>query len=284
MFGIDSGFIMLQALLLMGLLFLFARHEADFEYSTVLLVMCGIIAGNFLIFISGLEYFGLFVVIPIFAFTCWMIAQFCWVPWRKALLITFLYFILAGGYETGVVWYRTGSLPWNVVEESGSQEAMTNYERDMQEGLEVFNDITEGTARMVAAGEGRPLPPVDDDEPEASTTPVLAAERAALPPKNEPPGTVSLPIPSPPASVPAQAAAKPLLDEGWVMAKSLLRIRGWVEDVDGTRTAMVNDQEVPVGGTVHVEYKGVRYTWRLAALHGYVPQWEPVGKGPVARP
>lgn len=301
MFGFNSLFIVTQALVLMGLLYVFARQEADFEFSTTVLVMCGIIAGNAMLIMLLVERLGLFVAIPSFFFTCWVIVKFCWVSWPKGLLITALFFVLSLGIEIGKTWYRTGQLPWNTVE-TRTEEAMSNYERDMQEGMEVLKEINESTERMQAAARGEPLPPVElapgrttgaaASAPAKTATaplpppPAPVAAVPAAPPPVVPAAPVVAAVPPPVAPVaPAAPAVPPARPQAtdWVMAKSRLRIRGWVESTASERSVMVNDQVVPLGGTAYIDHLGLRYTWKLATLDGYAPGWEPVDAVPIPK-
>jgi hypothetical protein len=270
--GINGGFIAVQALLICALLYFFARHEADYSFSTVILVVCGVIFGNFMLAVLLFPKIGFFVAVPIYLFTSWMLVQFCWVSWPKGLLVTFVYFTLAAGFEIGKICVQTGHFVWDIAAQTTANTPENNYDKSVQEGMAVFNDLQKSTARM-NAGQGTnrshtmPSSPTNVILPETSqhvaTSPNAPAVAAAAKPSATPPVSA--------------------INADWAMAKSALRIRGWMNGHDGGREAVVNDQTVPVGGTTYVDYKGVRYTWKLAALDGYSPRWEPVDAVPLAK-
>ncbi len=281
MFGINSLFIVEQALIIMALLFIFARQEADFEYSTVLLVTCGTIAGNAILALLLFEHLGIFVAIPVFFFTCWLLVKFCWVSWPKGLLITFLYFLIFIGIEVGKSYYQFGHLAWNFDSGSKTNAVQSTYEKNMNEGMDAVKELNQGAMRMMEAARGRATNlhaavstnnAVTMTNAAAVTATPQAAPLAGLP-AAPPTLSAALTTPAPPPlAVPGVAPAA----TDWTMAKSQLRIRGWMSGSKNGRTAMVNDQMVSVGGEVFVDYNGLRYSWRLAALNGYQPQWEPL--------
>lgn len=264
MFGIDGSFILFQAFIICALLFLIARHEADYSFGTVVLVACGMIAGNLLIGLSFFKWLKLLVLIPIFFFSCWLIVKFCWVSWPKGILITALYFTLSIAFEVGKIMYKTGSFTIAALT-TEKKDSKSAYAKDMDEGMDEAMKLTEDNARVAAIQHGEaPIPGEEKTKPAAPVPTAVATPSA--------PPAAAAPIP-PPVSVVTPSSGVP---PDWALAKSRLRIRGWMNDKKGGRSAMVNDQLVSIGDTVEIDLNGLRYTWRLAGLDGYNPRWEQV--------
>ena len=267
MIGLSSTFIVVQALTICVLLYLFARHEADYSFSSVVLVTIGIILGNFFIGLGFFKYIGPFAIIPIFFFTTFMLVKFSWVSWPKGMLITLLYFVITAAIAVGKLYFQTGHFAWDAAGRAEQDGPQNKYDASVKEGMEVFNSLNESTARMQASARGE-KPPA-----QGTNTAGTANTRATPPPA--PAAAVNPPLAA------GQNAAQPQAD--WSMAKSQLRIRGWMNDRNGNRTATVNDQIIPLGGTAYADYNGLRYTWRLTSLDGYKPTWTPVDAVPILK-
>jgi hypothetical protein len=89
--------LLIQPVILCGLLYLFARHEADYDFWRVTMVATGVsvvswICGMFLA-LHGLAPLALLVW---FALCAWAFVRFCYVPWPKALLVALIHLILCG--------------------------------------------------------------------------------------------------------------------------------------------------------------------------------------------
>lgn len=67
-----------------------------------------------------------------------------------------------------------------------------------------------------------------------------------------------------------------LRDAGWEAAKAQLHVKG--KAVSGRRVVLfVNDTIVGIGDAVSVDDNGRRYVWKLTALAGDTPRWQPQG-------
>lgn len=282
MFEIGAGFIFFQAFIICALLYGLARREADYEFSTVALVTTGIIAGNFILFLTLFSKLGFFAIVPVFAFTCWMLVRFCWVSWPKGMLVTFLYFVLSIGFEYGKARLQQGDVEALTEDEQRLHDPQAFIDKQTEEGLREFEAINESTERMLAGT----LPESEAPEPAEAATPAqsapppreIPAEQAARPaiPTPAPPIAVPSVATMPAAVVPADGPAISAAEQDWVQARSRLRIKGWLEEGNGRRVALVGSEMVAVGETAHVDWEGRRYVWRLAALKGLQPSWEPV--------
>jgi hypothetical protein len=94
--------IILQALILCGLLYLIARHEADFEFAKVAMVVAAITLGNFMIEKMLTPRIGLFSLGAEFTFVVLMIWKFCWLRWWKALVVSLLFVAVQVGMTFGL--------------------------------------------------------------------------------------------------------------------------------------------------------------------------------------
>jgi len=76
-----------KAFVLLILVYVVARGEADYDFRKVAMVTAGIVLGC--VVIEGLLFsrIGLFVLLPMAAFIVFMVMKFCWVRFWKSLLI-----------------------------------------------------------------------------------------------------------------------------------------------------------------------------------------------------
>ena len=93
--------IFLQALVLCGLLWLIARHEADLDFAKVAMVVAGITLGNFVLQAVLAKHIGLFVIPTQIVFMVWMLCTFCWLRWWKATIVVVLFAAISFGMSVG---------------------------------------------------------------------------------------------------------------------------------------------------------------------------------------
>lgn len=273
-------FFTFQALVLCGLLYLIARHEADYEYPTVMLTTVGITAGNFMLGVLLFPKISFFVLPLIFLFTWWMLMKFCWVPWHKGLLVTFLFFAITIAYQIGKAYLVTGKFaltsPYGNSADIADTTPQRDYERQMKEGEEVLADLHESVERMnpQETATNVVIPPTPATSGDIVAVAPMSMGRAAETNVESPARPERVPTPGQSQRASPQIVADIKVD--WPKSKSQLRIRGWMDDKANGRTAMVNEQFVPVNGIASVDYNGLRYRWRLAALDNFALRWEPV--------
>lgn len=282
MFEIGAGMIFYQALVIMGLLYLFARQEADYDYTKVVLVTCGIVAGNFMLAILLAPKLGLLVFLLLLAYTAFMLEKFCWVSWGRAIVIAVLYFALTIGFEMARVRFITGE--WRVPKTEPEPEVWKFPEEDARtaEALDVLKSMTPAYSNR--PGDAAALDGMDGDEPEPGPAPAAAPAPAgpAAPPAPEtapPPSLRPLqhsPAPRAAAPVAVQAGLVPEDRLDWAGARSALRLRGVMKDAQGRAAAMVGTNIVPVGAEFTAAWQGVRYTWRLDRLQDRRAEWQQV--------
>ena len=88
MFVFQLAEILFKAGILCLLLYLVARHEADYSFTKVAMVTAGITLGNLLMEVFLRHYIGWLTIIPIAGFVIFMLMQFCWLSFKKAVLVT----------------------------------------------------------------------------------------------------------------------------------------------------------------------------------------------------
>lgn len=150
--------IFLKAFVLCGLLYLVARNEADFDFAKVAMVTAGISIGTFFIDLLLQPHIGVLTFIPSIAFVMFMIMKFCWAPFWKALLVTFLYLVFNIALAIGVL------LLINKVNDSSGETVMSKHDKDLMEARQMVHEMYNMP----------PPPPLP--APEASAKPPSQAE------------------------------------------------------------------------------------------------------------
>jgi hypothetical protein len=131
------GQILLQAFILCGLLYLIARHEADFDFAKVAMVVAGITFGNFFIELSLLPRIGLFTILVEIAFVVFMTTKFCWLRWWKAVIVSVLFVAAQVGMAFGV------NLLVSKVDQTVDEAGGTLLEQQQQDTVEAAKMIQE---------------------------------------------------------------------------------------------------------------------------------------------
>ena len=86
--------VFIKAFLLLILLYIVARDEADFEFRKVTMVTAGIVLGAVILDAVLTRFVGIFTLIPIIAFVVFMVMKFCWVRFWRSLLVVIPFLIL----------------------------------------------------------------------------------------------------------------------------------------------------------------------------------------------
>jgi hypothetical protein len=260
----------LNAFVLCGLLFLVARHEADFEFRKVAIVSAFISLGNTLL--PGLLFLCLmdrglspeiaFLIwlvgslLLIMAFFVFMIMKFCWVTFPKALLIMILFIAFSAAFNlarTLIGMSQDGGVVSNARMLLGAETAEPETPMD-PETAQLLKDL-EAAADSMAEGEFIATNGMNDaGEP-------TFAER----PAEEPVPDVQVPV-----------VTVGQIDESWAESKKLIKVSGSMANADGRSAVIVNDRIVHPGDTISVLYKNKSYIWRLNedTSKGFV--WQPV--------
>lgn len=88
--------LVLDALILVVLLYLLARHDADFSFYKAIILSAALTAIEALSYVlllsMGIHSF-LLPAVAVFGCCVWALVQFFYLQWSKSFLISFLYFI-----------------------------------------------------------------------------------------------------------------------------------------------------------------------------------------------
>ncbi len=105
------GDIFTNAAILCAILYLVARHEADYSFSKVAIVTAITGLGAFLIQMFLFEHIGWFTIVPVFVMTTAMIMIFCWVRLWKTLLVVTLFCLFHVAIIVGIDDIKTRFFP-----------------------------------------------------------------------------------------------------------------------------------------------------------------------------
>lgn len=271
--------VFIKAFLLLILLYIVAREEADFDFRKVTMITAGIVLGAVILDAVLTRFIGLFTLIPIAAFIVFMVMQFCWVRFWRSLLVAIPFLVLNIMISTSVASFQKKA---DAAVARGLRGPIS--EEDMKVALSFYQDggrtnkfllpmqgkmpeIQETSDQMLVkkivewvtlkkspfnpavavkikeqTGEGLKTPPIDQkkDEPEHEAAPEAA----------------------------------PLQD--WREAEKKISLKGILIGKDNVRVAIVNNQMVREGEYVQVEHKKMIYRWRASGIREKSVSWEPV--------
>ena len=271
MLSIAVGRVFIDALVLSLILYIVARHEADYEFQKLAMVVAGTALGNMLLFMS----LGLWLppaisvwVMPLaqVVFSAYMIMTFCWISFWKSLLVAVVFSGLHIGFGLGVDWVVKRMM-------GGAGQQATLVERQEQEVQEIKNEMMR-MAELEAKAFGH-APASTGATPE----PAEAALSNALPAAGNPapaPSTLPAPAAVHPASVAAAGtnAAAMALPQGplggakadWGAARAKVKIGGSSSGKAGGYVALVNQRLVEPGNFVSVLHQGRTYRWVVRSI------------------
>lgn len=281
--------VFVKAFLLLILLYIVARDEADFEFRKVTMVTAGIVLGAVILDATLTRFIGLLTLVPIAVLIVFMVMQFCWVRFWRSLLVAIPFLILNIMISTAVT-------DFNQKADSAIAKGLQGpvSEEDMKIALSFYQD----------GGRTNPFPfPMQRQPPkiEESLNQVLlkafiagltsARSKAAGGEKIKlfQPGGVKIKdrtnigadskpsrIEQKKAEVEEDAPKSIVTTADWEEAKDKLAIKGTLTGKDGIRVAIVNNQVVREGELIQVEHKKMVYRWRAKFIRDGGISWEPV--------
>lgn len=287
------GEILLKALVLCGLLYLFARHEADFEFRKVALVTCGITLGDF-----ALEAFltpSLAFYMPTIAaaavtflfaivFVTFMVVRFCWVRLWKGLVVTILFMAFNVGLSMAAA-YAVARINQSVeaaggpVMEKNNKEALAMFQEMTAQSSAELARQADAESRSFAADAAReqgghvPLQP-----PAPAPTPAVPQPQIAAPADEAP---VEAPSPEPvepPAEQPLDELPAWARTPEWQAAQAKIKVSAVLVERDGKNTAIVNGEVLGIGDVLTVEVKKKLYRFKMAEITTDWVAWDPMGE------
>jgi hypothetical protein len=249
--------VFIKAAVLCFLLYIVARHEADFSFQKVAMVVAGITLAAVLLDAILKPYIGYFSAIPIAVASAALIVRFCWVNWPKAILVTAIFLAINIGLGLAA-----GALFKRLEENSG---ALTRaHEKDIEEAKGFLQEVFGGQhpAVSVPAGTSNPVPVAAAELPPGTN----AATAVAAPP----PAVVPAPTAQPATDV---SGIEPADDEpGWTAAQAKLILEG-VFSGGGQKMAKVNGRFVEEGSSIRVSHDGRVYRFRVKSIERGAVQW-----------
>lgn len=264
------GGIFLRALVLCGILFLVARHEADFAFSKVVLVTCGITLGSFameaLLAPALAEYMPLLAVAAVTflveaAFVTFMMVRFCWVRLWKGIAITLLFMGLRVGLNLA------GAIVMAKINPSHEKAGGAKIEKNKEESLQMFQEMmATSSSQMMQQTKAEGMKPLSD--------PVTPNEQGAMtrPSMSSPAEPVAPPVAEPPADELPAFANTP----EWQMAQAKIKVSAVLVEREGRNTAIVNGKVLGVGDVLTVEVRQKSYRFKMAEITTEWVAWDPL--------
>ena len=123
-----------NAAILCLLLFLIAKHEADFSFSKVAMVVAGIQLGGFLAQVFLFDMIGWFTLAVSFVLAFVMVEAFCWLNISKTILVVVLFCIFQTGTKIG----------FNAIAAYFSPEIAQQQDAELGEVVKMLNAQVEG--------------------------------------------------------------------------------------------------------------------------------------------
>ena len=263
----------IKALALVGILYLVARHEADFSFQTVAMVTAGLMAASVVLDALLTPYIGLFTAVPIVLLVVMAVHRFCWVPWQKAILVALLFglfnaLVALGAAQVQRRIHRTidGTLG----------AATRSHEKDLKEARAFMQHVygaggllshVPTGSQAVAAVRGAATSATSKLTNTAAHMMAPAATNAASVAVTAEVAAVSVSPPGPP------------LD--WEGAERRLIVRGTFKGSGGTQLAQVNQEQVEEGQIVSVTLSNYVYRLKAAAITRMGVTWDPVDARPA---
>ncbi|MFC1454053.1 hypothetical protein ACFLQL_02610 [Verrucomicrobiota bacterium] len=272
--------VFINAFLLLILLYIVARDEADFEFRKVMMVTAGIVLGTVILDGVLTKLIGAFTIIPIIAFVVFMVMKFCWVRFWRSLLIVIPFLIINSSISNSVASFQENA---NIAITRGMQGQVTD--EDMQIALSMFQDGDQNPfADIMESSKKKP-------EVRKSADQILVKkimEWMTLKKKSINQGNI--------VKIKEQAGTDPktsFIEHGndqpdheavagtapssdWQEAEKKIKLKGVMVGADGVRVALVNDQMLREGELIRIEHKRMIYHWRVGVIRENKVLWEPV--------
>jgi hypothetical protein len=128
------GQVIVQAAILSLILYLVARHEADYSFSKVAMVTAGTTVGSFIIQAMLQDHIGGWSAIPVIGFIAFMLMTFCWISFWKSLIVVAVYIGVHMGFGVLVALLFASLIGGGeVVESSERDEAYEELAKTLEE-------------------------------------------------------------------------------------------------------------------------------------------------------
>lgn len=252
MLGFAVGKVTVDALILCLVLYLVARHDADYDFQKLTMVVAGTALGNVAlsIGISGhLPARHVLWILPLvqMVFAAFMIKTFCWVSMGKALLVAFICGVLQLGSGLGMRFLMArlmnGAAP--------SASLVEQQERDLAEAKQTMEQML-AQSRVALAARSVPSPVPAAPTATGGVADVTAGASTAA-------QVMAVACASTGALVAVGDA------EDWPAARKQLKVSG-ISGRAGEYVALINERIVRPGDTVSVALGKHTYYWSVRQI------------------
>jgi len=133
----------LNAAILCTILYVVAKHEADFSFAKVAMVVAGIQLASFLaqVFLNTVAWFTLLIS---FVFTLLFVQKFCWLSFKKTLVVVLIFCVFQAGTKVG----------FNAIAAQFTPQPVQPPDSELGEVVKMIN------AQVADAGDTRPKKPL----------------------------------------------------------------------------------------------------------------------------
>jgi hypothetical protein len=281
MITIIAAQIFIQAAVLCGILYVVARHEADYSFAKVAMVTAAIGVGSFIIESILWEKLGWFTVIPVLIFTAAMLMTFCWITLWKSVIVIVLF---------------TG---FHLLLNIGVAKLQHKMEKTVQESVLVTGPVDKSDYELAKEFHEQVASTLSGERPQTSqpapstptpTEPTEQAPRAEEKKKpDEPKKTDKKTLRDwarqiEPELTPVkkeQEPAAPSTSINWEEAEKKLVIGGKLRGAGGAYFAYVNRKLVEKGNIVSIVYNDTVYRWRVKSISEETVQFQPLDARPT---
>ena len=246
--------IFVQAFILCTILYVVARHEADYSFSKVAMVSAGITLGSTVIEALVTKYLGPFTILPVLAFVAFMIMTFCWTSLRKSILVVVIYSLAHVAFAVGVAAVASHFFPKPDMDQTSCGTTEEQVEILRMIGFNIGDDGTSSTQTQ--------------ETTIAETTPVQVETNGLAQEPMEQTNAASSTVDS--------------TEPEWARAEKTFLIGGIMTDKDGRYVALVNGKLVEEGDTISVVYEDMTYRWNVRAVSRKGLSVTPLSRRPIA--
>jgi len=282
--------VFIKAFLLMILVYIVARDEADFEFRKVSMVAAGIMFGAVILDATLTRFIGLFTLVPIAGFIVFMVMQFCWVRFWRSLLIAIPFLILNVMISTAMTGFHQKA---DSAIAKGLQGPVSD--EDMKIALSMYQDGGRTNEFIAAVLARKQAPKMEETLDQVLLKAFIAGLTSG---RSKAAGGVKIKLFQPGGVKPkdriSSLDAKPARIEqnktepekdapppagppaDWKEAGCKIVVKGTLTGQDGIRMAIVNNQIVREGECIQVEHKKTIYRWCAQSIRDGKISWEPV--------
>ena len=258
--------VFVKAFVLCGLLYLIAKHEADYGFQKVAMVTAGLALGSVLIDATVAPHLGPWTAIVHVAFIAFMLMSFCWISLGKTLIVV----VLFSGVHFAIAFGAAAAASYVIRESS-------------ETGLVAMGATEEEFKELQEAIFGTGEPAATDVKADADAGADRVPEETVAPPDEEPPPP-SEPQAAPPLEPTHAFAVEGAEDDpGWRAARQTLAVSGTLVAANGIRMAMIDGRMKEEGEVIAVVNGGQRYRWRIASVTESGVELRPLSVHPAER-